>query len=558
MSVCDGRHWIVFNGEAYNYREVRRELEGCGNAFEGNSDTEVVLRALAQWGTDALHKFNGMWALAWLDIATRRLVLCRDRLGVKPLYVSVRENTVFFASEIKTILEMSSVTHRLNYNVVGEYVFQSLLDTSDKTFFEGIDKVPPGAVVEIDLARPEVHMRTFAYWALAAAEIPQPFDRAVENVREVLTDAVRLRLRSDVPVGVLLSGGVDSSAIAACMQSVLGRGANLNLLSAVSDGGKFDETPFIDQMSAHLGLTPHKVRLEIDSRRAFDLLKEVCWYNDEPVGSFSNVAHYLLMKRARELGITVILSGQGADELFCGYKKFVGFYVHELLRQGHWLGAGRTVLEYVRRGTVLNQFSIDEAKRYLPAFLKPVATSVGGPALSGYSPQPMELGNAQDVRSRQVLDLQRFSVPILTHYEDRMSMAWGREVRTPFLDYRLVEAAIALPTSMKLAQGWTKYVLRRAMESLLPKAIAWRKDKQSFVNPQGEWLKYELAGVIEEVFGDDSLIFKFGIFSRPDLQDLYRRYRAQPMNRGAVSFKEIFQPLALEVWLRNYESYLTG
>jgi asparagine synthase (glutamine-hydrolysing) len=557
MTVDDGKHWLVFNGEAYNYLEVRPEVTAQGAHFDGTSDSEVLLRALSLWGKAALPKFNGMWAFAWLDLQRQRLVLCRDRLGVKPLYLYVREGRVYFASELKTILEMSGERHRLNHQVVGEYALQSLLETSEETFFEGIVKVAPGSTVEFDLAAPTLTPRVESYWSLNPTESSASLDEAAAQVRELLIDAVRLRLRSDVPVGVLLSGGVDSSSLAACMQGVLGKGANLNLLSAVSDGGRFDESPFIDRMSEHLGLVPHKVRLDMDSRSALELLEKVCWYNDEPVGSFSNAAHFLLMKRARELGITVILSGQGADEIFCGYKKFVGFYIQRLLRERRWLSAGKTMLAYLRRGTVLNQFSIDEAKRYLPRLRSAESQSVAGPALAGYRFVPIGLQDGQSIRCRQVLDLKRLSVPVLTHYEDRMSMAWGREVRTPFLDYRVVEAALALPTNFKLAHGWTKYVLRKAMEPLLPPAIAWRRDKQSFVNPQGEWLKNELRSTVEDVLSEDSLVFKLGLLSRQALRALYEKYRLQPAGRGSISFKEIFQPVALEVWLRNYRRYLT-
>lgn len=559
MSGHGGRHWIVYNGEVYNYREIRADLERLGHVFGGSSDTEVILHALDEWGEDATRRFNGMWGLAWLDLDHRRLVLSRDRLGVKPLYVHQHEGVLYFASEIKTILEMAGTPFRLNHAVVGRYALQSLLDTTEETFFAGVHKVPAGTNVVIDLAADTLRPAGVRFWQPAAPPPVTGMDEAVSAVRELLMDSVRLRLRSDVPVGVLLSGGLDSSSIASCMQAILGREADLNLLSAVSDGSRFDEAPFIDRMGQHLGRPVHKVRLEIDPARALDLLSDVCWHNDEPVGGFSNVAHFLLMRQARELGITVILSGQGADETFCGYRKFLGFYLQELARGGRWWEALGVARDFWRRGTVFTQLSWDEAKRYLPKRRGTGPEAVAGPALlDGYQPVAVGLGATQSLAERQLADVQEFSVPILTHYEDRMSMAWSREVRTPFLDYRLVELAVFLPARLKLGDGWTKYALRQAMAPLLPAAIAWRKDKQNFVNPQSEWLKRELRPALLEIFGGDSLIYRHGLFSRSALTQLYNRYCRQPEGRGLISFKEVFQPLALELWLRRYSAYLAA
>jgi asparagine synthase (glutamine-hydrolysing) len=263
------------------------------------------------------------------------------------------------------------------------------------------------------------------------------------------------------------------------------------------------------------------------------------------------------MERAREHGITVILSGQGADEIFCGYRKFLGFHVQALLRAGRVLEAARDLGGFFVNRTVVTQFSFQEARRYLPGIFSSMRLSVAGEALEGFEPVAAGLPSGATLRERQIADVKRFSVPVLTHYEDRMSMAWSREVRTPFLDYRLVEAAISLPSRLKLAHGWTKYALRKAMEPLLPAPIAWRKDKQNFVNPQSEWLKTDLREAVLGIFKDpSSLIFRHRLLAQPGLIALYERYCRQPVDRGAVSFKQIFQPLALELWLRNYSRFL--
>lgn len=559
MTSKDGNSWIVYNGEVYNYREIRCELENLGHHFRGESDTEVVLAALEQWGVnEALARFNGMWAFAWLDGRNNRLVLSRDRVGVKPLYFFLQDDSLYFASEIKTIIEITGRKFSLNHQIIGEYLIQSLLETSNETFFEGIEKIPAASYGVIDLSTEVLRMDIKSYWNLGTQKVVNiSEDNLVEQVREIFIDAVRLRLRSDVPVGVLLSGGVDSSSIAAVMQSILGKDAQLNLLSAVSRDSRYDESPFIDIMSNHLGCKTHKIVLDFKPEEAFDYLEQVCWFNDEPVGSFSNVAHYLLMKQAKDLGITVILSGQGADELLCGYQKYLGFYIQALARCSQHLKAVEVLWSFWQRGTILKQFSLSEAKRYLPRYLRGAELDIRGANLKNFVPKILGLASEMTVQQRQRLDIENFSVPALVHYEDRMSMAWSREMRVPFLDYRLIEALIPVSMEMKLKNGWTKYIFRKAMQPYLPKQIVWRKDKKGFVNPQSEWLKKELKEGVLDYFAEDSLIFKNKLVERKNLLAKYQAYCQQEASQGTVWYKDIFNPLALEIWLRKFERYIS-
>lgn len=558
MNAFNGQSYIVYNGEVYNYLEIRRELQELGYSFRSNSDTEVVITALQHWGIEnALNRFNGMWALAWLNIKENKLYLARDRFGVKPLYYSLNKKGLFFASEIKTILEMTQQRYSLDYQVVGEYLQQSLAESSDKTFFQGIDKIPAGSYAEIDLNSQSSLFNLHQYYDLKNnledKELQVVDGDLIEQVRELFFSAVSLRLRSDVPLGVLLSGGIDSSSIAA----VIPKTEDIQLLSAVSQDKRFDESPFIDIMARHLNLPVNKVTLDLGADQAFALLDKVCWHNDEPVGSFSNVAHYLLMEQAKELGVTVILSGQGADELLCGYRKYLGFYIQEMLRKSDYKGVIGNIAQFMFNGTVINQFSLAEAGRYLPKRMRPRVPNINGDALADFEPQLVGLAPGMDVRARQISDVYKYSVPILTHFEDRMSMAWSREVRVPFLDYRLVELLINLPINMKLNRGWTKYIFRKALEPYLPKAVIWRKDKQGFINPQSEWLKNSLKPNVLDYFQEGSLIFKYGLVKRDQLLELYGRYCRQKPNRGQVWFKDIFNPLALEIWLRQNERHIS-
>ncbi len=555
MAAYDGQGYIVYNGEVYNYLELREELQCAGYSFKSNSDTEVVITAIRHWGIEnALNRFNGMWAFAYLDLTEKTVYLARDRFGVKPLYYFHDSIGLFFASEIKTILEISKKRFSLDYQIIGEYLDQSLAESSNNTFFQGVYKIPAGSYAEINLTNEQRQIKFQKYYQLDEhLEYTYiEFNDLVQRIRESFFDAVKIRLRSDVPIGVLLSGGIDSSSIAA----VIHPKEDIKLLSAVSDDKKFDESRFIDIVAHHLNRPVYKVNLDFQHNQMIKLLERVCWYNDEPVGSFSNVAHYLLMKKAEEIGVTVVLTGQGADELLCGYRKYLGFYLQEMFRNNDYIGGLRNILKFSLNGTVINQFSLAEAKRYLPEILRPNISSILGEALDDYKPQFLGLQKTISVTQRQILDIYRFSIPVLTHYEDRMSMAWSREVRVPFLDYRLVELLVGLPTSLKLNEGWTKYIFRKALEPYLPYQIIWRKDKQGFINPQSEWLRDSLKQEVMNYFQADSLIFKYRLVKRTQLLELYEQYCKQKTNRGKIWFKDIFNPLALEIWLRQNERYI--
>jgi len=552
----DGQRYIVYDGKVYNYIELRNELKKHGYSFISNSDTEVIITAIKHWGIDeALNRFNGMWAFAYLDIKKSKLYLVRDRFGVKPLYYSLNNKGLFFASEIKAILEMTQHKYPLDYQVVGEYLQQSLAESSNNTFFQGINKIPSGSYAEIDLVSDHILLNLNKYYDLEE-HLEKGIERSerdlIEQIRELFFDAVRKHLSGDVPIGLLLSGGVDSSSIAAALKSR----DDIKFLAAVSNDKRFDESTFIDIMARNLNNPVHKVILDLNDNNAFELLEKTCWFNDEPVGSFSNVAHFLLMEKAKELGVKVILSGQGADELLCGYRKYLGFHIQSLVRNSRYMNAFGDILKFIVNGTVINQFSLAEARRYLPKRMQPNIPDIKGEALLDYKPQFMGLEKGISVRQRQIYDIYKYSVPAIAHSEDRMSMAWSREVRIPFLDYRLVELLVNVPVELKLNKGWTKYIFRKAMEPYLPTEIAWRKDKQGFVNPQSEWLKFELKHEVLSYLEEDSLIFKHNIVKRKELLELYKLYCKQKPGKGSVWFKDIFNPLAMEIWLRQNERYI--
>jgi asparagine synthase (glutamine-hydrolysing) len=341
------------------------------------------------------------------------------------------------------------------------------------------------------------------------------------------------------------------------MQRILGPGANLHALSAISDDPRFDEQPFIDRMGAYLQCPVSKVALRFGPAQCLQLLEQAIYHNDEPVGDLSNVAHFLLMQRARELGVTVILSGQGADELLCGYRKYLGFYLESLVRSGRFTKALWTLAQFLGRGNVIAQFRFSEARRYLPGFLAARGFDIRGRMLREDGGFAVDVGlGAGNLVMRQIADLERFSLPALVHYEDRMSMAWSREIRLPFLDFRLVHLLLPLDVEWKLGNGWTKHIFRTAMEPYLPPEIAWRKDKQGFINPQGEWFKYELRDTMQRLLNERWLVEEAGLIDGRALRAAYQVYCRQPASGGKVGFKDIFAPLALELWARTFQSSL--
>jgi asparagine synthase (glutamine-hydrolysing) len=556
MFLPDGSHGLIFNGEIYNYKELQSELEQLGVTFRTQSDTEVALWALATWGEEALTKFNGMWAIAWIDLHKRVLLLSRDRFGIKPLYLYWRNGTLFFASEIKAILAGSGDRFQVNEYALGRFLHQSLLDTRSETCFSGIEALPAGHNLILQLDGQRVESSLSSYWTLLGTDHFENDEETVEAVRATFFDAVRLRLRSDVPVGILLSGGIDSSSIATAMRHILGPDADLHAIAAVSGRPEYDETDFIEAVSRHLACPVHYVHLRYNATEWFDLLDAVIYANDEPVGSFSPVAHYLLMQEARRLGITVILSGQGGDENLCGYFKFLIFYLQQLAKVGHWMYALKVFAGFLRNGTVFSQFEMSEAKRYLPRFVRPKEIDVCGPRLQHHDfIAPIGLGKGT-LADRQRIDLMQLSVPALVHYEDRSSMSWSREIRLPFLDYRLVQLLMSLSPESKLRDGWTKWVFRKAMESYLPESVVWRKDKQGFTIPQAEWLKHELRDRIDNIFAGATLSADMGLVDRQAFRRRYEAYCKQPARRGSICFKDIFNPIALEIWLRRFRGNL--
>lgn len=548
MTSRDGRFVLIYNGEVYNYREIARQLDRRDLPDESCGDTAVVLAALARWGPSALAKFNGMWALLLYDTQAKTLLVSRDRFGVKPLYYYRNGAEVVFASEIKGISAANRSSFAVNSDVAIPYLTRGLLNVSLDTFFTGVQQFPPASYQVLDLQdRSGSAAAPQRYWQhpFEAGEEPVAGTVSPGQLQEVFIDAVTLRLRSDVPVGVLLSGGVDSSSIVGAVAKA-GALGNLTVLSVISDDPFANEERFIDLMAAFVNVVPQKVNVSTEPAGLLDRLSEAIWFNDEPLSGIADIAHLRLMERARSLGIKVLLTGQGADEQLGGYNKFLYFWLQEQLRHGHYLDAATTLAKFALHSDTLYEFRISEAIRYL-----------GSPRLAQATFIPREhrqrdwldIGSLGSYPKREWIDLVKTSVPSLLHQEDRMSMSQSVEMRVPFLDFRLVELLARVHPSEKLAGGRTKSIFRQAMTGVVPPGIQYRRDKRGFSVPEDSWMKDAFRPAVSEVFHSTMMAADLGLIDAGRLRGLYAAF---VRGRGYLNGRHFFRVYAFEMFLRRF------
>jgi len=547
MRSTDGRYVLVYNGEVYNYRELRAQLGSDAPPPDSTGDTAVVLAALIKWGPAALQRFNGMWALALYDREAGTVLLSRDRFGKKPLYYFQDGETFYLASEIKAILAATERRFRVNPRVAVPYLTRGLLNTSEETFFEDIRQFPPSSWELLTPGRgARVGTSTQRYWyhPFELGETATAGSVSPQQITDLFLDAVGLRLRSDVPVGLLLSGGIDSSAMLGAVARI-GSLDNVTVLSVVSNDPRVNEEPFIDTMTRHVGCHTHKVNVSANPALLLDLLGDATWYNDAPMAGFSPLAHMNLMRIAAERGLKVLLTGQGADEQLGGYNKFFYFYLFSLLQERRVLSAIRTVAQFATHSDTLREFQLHEAMRYLGrpqlargAFIAPERLQF----------DTVEIGYQGSYAHREWLDLARTSVPALLHNEDRMSMSQSLEMRAPFLDFRLVELLAHVHPSEKFEGGWTKSIFRKAIGGIVPDEIRYRRDKRGFSVPETGWMSGELRGRVRELFASELISEELRFIDKRALITRFDQFHA---DRGTSS-RPFFRAYAFEVFLRRF------
>jgi asparagine synthase (glutamine-hydrolysing) len=482
---------IVFNGEIYNYLEVRAELQQLGHVFQTKSDTEVILHAWKQWGAPCLHRFNGMFAFVLLDSKNNELFAVRDRFGVKPLHYIANEEHIVLASEVKQITAAIPQAYTHNKQVLQRFLALGTMDLTDQTFLEEIRQVPGGHFMHVKIGLGNITYSLQKWYELKPAKFTGKFDDAADQFRALLTDAVRLRLRSDVTVGSCLSGGLDSSSIVCLAAELLqqsGDFAGLETVTACYDDARYDEWKYAWEVIQKAKAHPHKIFPSF--KMLEDELTEFLWHQDEPTASTSVFSQWAVFKATKQAGLKVMIDGQGADEQLAGYGgNDLPLYTNLLSRMRIRALLGEALDYRKTQGKMPVGFLLGALKQTFGSDKQPLAHQKPGWLLHNDALQ--EARPAPSVQAHLTQQLYGHPLPVLLRYEDRNSMAWSVESRTPFLDYRLVEFTKSLPDEYLYYRGVRKHILRVAMKNVIPAAISARRDKMGFVTPEEVWLKGE-------------------------------------------------------------------
>ncbi|MBZ5501199.1 MAG: asparagine synthase (glutamine-hydrolyzing) [Acidobacteriia bacterium] len=549
MQSDDGSLCVTYNGEIYNYKEIRLELERLGHRFHSATDTEVLLRSYQQWGEECLDRFNGMLSFALWDRSAQKLFCARDRFGVKPFYFSLADRTFVFGSEIKQVLAALGKKRVANPRVLSDFLEWGLQDHLEETSFEGVSQLLGGHSLSLHLREP-LRPAIRCYWELKVEpELQVTREDAVDEFRSRFAEAVKLRLRSDVPVGVSLSGGVDSSAIL-CEAKRLSPASTFQTFSACFEDSRFDERSYISTVTT---VTNSARRWTFpDSESFWKNLETIVYHQDEPVGGTSVFAQWNVMQEARNHGVPVMLGGQGGDEALCGYRKYYFFYLWHLLRKADPRFLRETVL-FAQSGTS-SYWTVGTASRYLPALFRNRVSALrrlATPALRNVSRNSQQwIGAGANIAERQKSDLLKISLPKLLRHEDRNSMAHSVESRLPFLDYRLVELAVRCPDSFKLHDGWSKWLLREAVAGTLPDEIRLRKSKLGFTTPEAEWLHKGLRNGHRHLWHSEEVRMDKYLDAKSLALECARFLEG---GAGSLPAEMLFRALSIEMWARVHQ-----
>jgi len=552
MTNEDGSVCIVFNGEVYNYIELRKAYLEGHHRFATSSDTEVMVHLYEEFGADCVTLFNGMFAFALWDRRTRTLMLARDRVGVKPLYYTVQDGTLVFASEIKALLVHPKVRTRVDASTIDEFITYGYVQ-SPRTAFEGILRVPEGHVL---IWRDGV-VRITKYWDVAF----EPDERRseqdhVDRVRELLTDSLKLRLRSDVPLGVLLSGGVDSSAVVAMLSREVGKVKTFSI--GFDAGDNFNELPQARRLAEHFGTDHHEMILRPQAFR--DFIPQFARYMDEPVTEAAAIPLYFVCQLTAK-HVKVVLSGEGSDELFGGYPAYRRMQLLERYRS--LPAAARRLVEPILKraladsklGRYLDLAASPLERRYSGGHLydvrlrdtlyRPEFAAAAGDPFAAVAPVYAASQEWDTLGRLLYLDTKTWLPNDILIKADRMSMANSIELRVPFLDYRLIEYAASIPSRFKVRGSTSKYVLKRALQGLVPQWILDRK-KMGFPTPLARMFRGELHEYVKAVLFDPRT--DRGYFDAREVRRLVEEHVAGRADHHTA----LWRLLVLEEWHRAF------
>jgi len=562
LSNVEQTLWLVCNGEIYNYRELRAELQAKGYVFKTGSDSEVLIHLYAAEGDEFVHRLNGMFDFALWDTRRRRLLIGRDRLGVKPLYVLQDGSRLAFATEAKALLTLPGVHAELDRSVVASYLHLGYV-AAPGCIFKGIRKLPPATLLAVENGT----VREWRYWRL-----PTHMDQKLSEqewigrVRAQLEESVRMQMVSDVPIGAFLSGGVDSSAVVGFMAKHSQQ--PIRTYAIGFSGGEaealYNELPYARRVATLFGTQHREIVVKPD---VVDLLPKLLWHMDEPVSDTAFITTYLVSQFARQ-DVKVILSGVGGDELFGGYRRYLGeHYAQQYLRLPGWLRhtaasiAGRLPAD--RHSGLLNAMRLakgflataempadDRYRSYLQVLdRQTVSALLMQPDAAQADPLALAFAGAgnEDALNRMfAVDAETQLPDDLLMLTDKMSMAVSLECRVPLLDHQLVELAAAMPTAIKVRGGRLKHVLKESLGELLPKDILDRK-KRGFGTPMGAWLKKELAPLLRRLLAPD-VVQSRGLFRQPVVDRLMADHEANRIDGTDA----LLAMMNLEIWSRLY------
>tara|TARA_A100001388_G_scaffold275967_1_gene262568 strand:- start:819 stop:2636 length:1818 start_codon:yes stop_codon:yes gene_type:complete len=482
------RYVLVFNGEIYNYLEIKKKLSLLGYDFQTNSDSEVLIKAYAHWGSDAQNMFNGMWAFAIWDRKKKELFCSRDRFGIKPFYWGLKSNNFYFGSEIKQ-LRAIGIGKKCNKKEISIYIYTGCTNSSNESFYDGIYSLDKGHSLLIKKNGSRIIDR---WYSLKNKIYLSKKNADPEELYSILNSSLQLRLRSDVNVGTALSGGIDSSSLVSLAvrnyQKMINDGEFIAIHAKSTD-------PLVDESSFAIEAVKKSLcNLNLVEPKFYDFnnsIKEIIFYQDEPFASQNIFMQYFVMNRAKELDCKVMLDGQGADEIFLGYSRLIFPYFFYLLRKEGIFKFLKESNQYIKNNYEINIYSFLKyffgypcgslRSRYMRKRMQCINLSID-PVRKLYGEIARTKDNLDDA---QILEIEKITLPQLLRTEDRNSMANSIEARIPFLDYRLVEYCLNLKPESKIKEGWTKYPLRNL--NLIDKNLAWRKSKYGYDAPQSEW-----------------------------------------------------------------------
>lgn len=540
---------LVFNGELYNYKELRRRLPT--RAWQSATDSEVLLAAYLEYGTQAVSQFNGMFAFAIWDGRRRMLFCARDRLGIKPFHYAVHRGAFYFSSEVKGMAALG-LPLGPDMRTWSEYVVHGCSDHGSRTFFDGVRSLPPGHTLVVDLSRP-ADPRVERYWdlpSLTRDTVRISLQEAQDRLVELVDDSVRLRLRADVPVGLNLSGGLDSASLATSVERH-STGEGTSTFTATFGDPAYDESKFADQVPGQANWK--RTFAQLDSRDVVALADTAVWHQEAPFGGIATLAYHRLHEAAREAGVVVLLEGQGVDELLAGYRYFLPYRLLDLLETGRLRrlrqelacfgaegrrGLASEVRRLAKGGSA--RVSQDGTRHLRPHCASPAARELAG------APPVFEQPFPDHLRNVLYRDLAHTKLPRVLRMNDRLSMASARELREPFLDHRIVEFAFGLPGSFKVRDGATKHLLREAMVHRLPDAVR-TAPKRAVVTPQREWLAGPLAPLVEEIVNSETF-GRRGLFDQAEVVKEFARFRTE----GSANSFHVWQWVVAELWFRRF------